>query len=46
MERRQYRVCPLCNASLDPQESCDCQEEIKNQERKEKINNEKIYKSN
>ncbi len=22
-----YKTCPICNASLDPQESCDCRNE-------------------
>lgn len=35
-ERRQeavgYRICPYCNARLDPDERCDCREEAELQQ--------------
>lgn len=27
-----FRVCPHCGCSLDPSESCDCQQERRNEE--------------
>ena len=27
-----YNTCPLCGANLDPNESCDCQEEKEQEE--------------
>ena len=29
-----YRVCPYCKGNLDPGEKCDCQNEIREQEKK------------
>lgn len=31
-----YRVCPLCGASLDPGEQCDCRERTENEPRESK----------
>ena len=28
-----YNICPLCNASLDPGEKCDCQDKRQEEER-------------
>lgn len=30
-----YWTCPICGANLDPGESCDCQEDNKDEEEKE-----------
>lgn len=32
MKRRFYDVCPICGATLDPGEKCNCEKEEENRE--------------